>query len=102
MKFIAFLLLALSFSSAAQADCVFKRDITGYRVMGNDLLLRTIGGREFVADVGGCFDLRWARRIAFDTFRPNYVCDGDYVLPYTSNSRYPSERCYIWRLERWR
>lgn len=99
MKFLAPLLLILGITSTAAADCVFKRDIRGYRVRGDNLILQALG-REYVADVGYCSDLRWARRIAFDTFRPNWVCDGDRVLTYLGNTRYPSERCRIWSLER--
>ncbi|MEK7355347.1 MAG: DUF6491 family protein [Bdellovibrionota bacterium] len=102
MRHIALFALALLVSTSAFAagTCFYGRTVNSFQVTGRDTMKVRDGGRLYQVRMNFCPSLRWADRIAFDSFS-SWVCRGDKVLILDMRGRV-QDRCWIDEITRTR
>lgn len=97
MRSIAMFALTLLVSGSAFATapntCFLGRMVDSFQVTGHNTMRVREGRRAYDVRTNFCSSLRWADRIAFDSFG-SWVCRGDRILVLDFRGRV-TDRCWI-------
>lgn len=97
MRQIALFALTLLVSASAFANprtCFYGRSVDSFQVRSHDTMDVRDMGRIYRVRLSFCSSLRWADRIAFETFSGSWVCRNDKVLTLDFRGRV-MDRCWI-------
>lgn len=87
------LAMMISQQSFGQTQCFNSYDANRFRVLDSRTVDVETRWREiYRLTVGFCFDLQWARRIAFER---SFVCPGDNLLIIDNFNNNVTDRCWI-------
>lgn len=96
MKYLFFILVfTFAMESFAQRNCIRAFGNMSFRDATSSSLVLEMTRGDYEIQVFSCFELPWARRIAFDTFSPNWICEFDDLLVIDNFRDRVIERCQI-------
>ncbi len=95
---IAFVVMFSQVLFAAN-DCFNQRQVRSFKVLDDRTVEIDTGRRDYIVKVDFCRELRWSRRIAFDSFSSMRVCRGDRLLVLDNFYDHVIESCRIRHVE---
>lgn len=91
---VALVLLSAQVSFAVN-ECFIKRQVRNFRLINDFSIQVDTGLKDYLLDVSYCRELKWAHKIAFNSFSSVRVCRGDQILILDNFSHQVIESCRI-------